>query len=73
MNIQQRTHSNERDVEVADALLDRLEQLVQAGRGLRHALPISGKGLAELRGWLASMGRTDIWESLQMNTIGNQP
>ncbi len=63
----------ERNQERNDGLVERLEQLAANGHGLRDALPISGKGLAELRGWLTLMGRTDVWESLQMNTIGNQP
>lgn len=73
MSYVERGSQRERDLERNDGLIDRLDQLVANDHGLRHALPIAGKGMAELRGWLREMGRTDIWDSLENNTIGNRP
>lgn len=56
-----------------DALESSLENLVREGKGLRQAFAVSGFGLARLRGWLNTRGRSDLFESLEMNSIGDRP
>lgn len=69
MNLTERAHSREHDREAADDVIKNLDCLVQAGQGVRHAVRVAEKaGPTDLQGWLAEMGRTDIWESLRANT-----
>lgn len=74
MNLTERTNQREHDQEDADDVIKNLECLVQTGQGMRHAVRVAKKrGPTDLQGWLAEMGRADIWDSLEENTIGDRP